>query len=238
MMEYFFARTHSERYSFFGAAVLPIGDDLSPSCPNMWTLHAFNGGLFERGLFLGEDSRRELRPGHRIRFELDMDDGILQISLNGAPPYTAFRTMRGHGKVYPCVGFHTPGVVVELLALWNIDEEYKKYAERQMLPWMAEMAMEEKAAAERALMAEKAAKKKKDEEAAMIESWRRMEAILPPDLRDARAAAATKLQVLYRAKIARRKFRGMIRSAMEEYVDPETGRSYLYNPDTGESVWA
>ncbi|EGZ25823.1 hypothetical protein PHYSODRAFT_391233, partial [Phytophthora sojae] len=52
-----------------------------------------------------------------------------------------------------------------------------------------------------------------------------------------RAAAATKLQRIYRARIERTKFRNFLHSLVEMKVDPATGYTYYVNARTGEATW-
>ncbi|KAF4039861.1 EF-hand domain pair [Phytophthora infestans] len=52
-----------------------------------------------------------------------------------------------------------------------------------------------------------------------------------------RAAAATKLQRIYRARIERTKFRHFLRSLVEIKVDPTSGNTYYVNARTGEATW-
>ncbi|GMF53266.1 unnamed protein product [Phytophthora fragariaefolia] len=52
-----------------------------------------------------------------------------------------------------------------------------------------------------------------------------------------RAAAATKLQRIYRARIARTKFLEFLHSLVEIKVDPTTGYIYYVNARTGEATW-
>ncbi|KAG1689844.1 hypothetical protein DVH05_001878 [Phytophthora capsici] len=52
-----------------------------------------------------------------------------------------------------------------------------------------------------------------------------------------RAAAAVKLQRIYRARIERTKFRTFLRSLVETKVDPATGSNYYVNARTGEATW-
>ncbi|KAK1932430.1 Jouberin [Phytophthora citrophthora] len=52
-----------------------------------------------------------------------------------------------------------------------------------------------------------------------------------------RAAAAVKLQRIYRARIERTKFRTFLRSLVEMKVDPTTGSKYYVNARTGEATW-
>ncbi|RLN92739.1 hypothetical protein BBJ28_00004288 [Nothophytophthora sp. Chile5] len=52
-----------------------------------------------------------------------------------------------------------------------------------------------------------------------------------------RAAAATKLQRIYRARIERTRFRTFLHSLVEMKVDPTTGYSYYVNARTGETTW-
>ncbi|RQM25856.1 hypothetical protein B5M09_002959 [Aphanomyces astaci] len=52
-----------------------------------------------------------------------------------------------------------------------------------------------------------------------------------------RQAAATKLQGLFRARLARRRLVGLIASTYHKFVDEESQASYYYNVKTGESSW-
>ncbi|KAF1780863.1 Leucine-rich repeat domain, L domain-like [Phytophthora cactorum] len=52
-----------------------------------------------------------------------------------------------------------------------------------------------------------------------------------------RAAAAIKLQRIYRARIERTKFRDFLHSLIEMKVDPTTGYTYYVNARTGEATW-
>ncbi|EQC35922.1 hypothetical protein SDRG_06668 [Saprolegnia diclina VS20] len=52
-----------------------------------------------------------------------------------------------------------------------------------------------------------------------------------------RMAAATKLQQLYRAKMARRKFRDLLSTIYEAYVDPASGAAYYVDTRTGTLTW-
>ncbi|KAF4317892.1 hypothetical protein BBO99_00007725 [Phytophthora kernoviae] len=52
-----------------------------------------------------------------------------------------------------------------------------------------------------------------------------------------RAAAATKLQRIYRARIERTKFRQFLKSLVEMAVDPATGCTYYINARTGSATW-
>lgn len=52
-----------------------------------------------------------------------------------------------------------------------------------------------------------------------------------------RAAAATKLQRIYRARIERTKFRKFLHSLVEMKTDPTTGYTYYVNARTGEATW-
>ncbi|KAE9234584.1 hypothetical protein PF002_g11764 [Phytophthora fragariae] len=52
-----------------------------------------------------------------------------------------------------------------------------------------------------------------------------------------RAAAATKLQRIYRARIERSKFRKFLHSLVEMKVDPDTGYMFYINARTGEATW-
>ncbi|KAL3667283.1 hypothetical protein V7S43_007515 [Phytophthora oleae] len=52
-----------------------------------------------------------------------------------------------------------------------------------------------------------------------------------------RAAAAVKLQRIYRVRIERTKFRNFLRSLVEMKVDPATGSNYYVNARTGEATW-
>ncbi|KAG6612757.1 uncharacterized protein IUM83_03459 [Phytophthora cinnamomi] len=52
-----------------------------------------------------------------------------------------------------------------------------------------------------------------------------------------RAAAATKLQRIYRARIERTKFRNFLHSLVEMKIDPATGYTYYVNARTGEATW-
>jgi hypothetical protein len=52
-----------------------------------------------------------------------------------------------------------------------------------------------------------------------------------------RAAAATKLQRIYRARMERTKFRTFLHSLVEMKVDPATGYTFYVNARTGEATW-
>lgn len=52
-----------------------------------------------------------------------------------------------------------------------------------------------------------------------------------------RAAAAVKLQRIYRARIERTKFRNFLHSLVEMKVDPASGYAYYVNARTGEATW-
>ncbi|KAL4110541.1 hypothetical protein PRIC1_002232 [Phytophthora ramorum] len=52
-----------------------------------------------------------------------------------------------------------------------------------------------------------------------------------------RAAAATKLQRIYRARIERTKFRNFLHSLVEMKVDSASGYAYYVNSRTGEATW-
>ncbi|GMF14074.1 unnamed protein product [Phytophthora lilii] len=52
-----------------------------------------------------------------------------------------------------------------------------------------------------------------------------------------RAAAATQLQRIYRARIERTKFRNFLHSLVKMKIDPTTGYTYYVNARTGEATW-
>ncbi|OQS04831.1 hypothetical protein THRCLA_02960 [Thraustotheca clavata] len=52
-----------------------------------------------------------------------------------------------------------------------------------------------------------------------------------------RMAAATKLQRIYRAKIARRKFQQLLTTIYEWYIDPDSGAVYYLDTRTGNTTW-
>ncbi len=49
--------------------------------------------------------------------------------------------------------------------------------------------------------------------------------------------AATKLQGIYRSRVARTRFKELMRGVFEKCLDPATGALFYYNKRTGESSW-